>query len=332
MATKILASSSHSFENECKEIHDSWGRLNQLIRALASRTQLECRRIRETYKGMYGEDLITLLQKTSMTSQINEPGVSPKTCAALSLWMLDPHERDATVAREAIQKDDTNFKALVEIFVGRKSSHIALIKQAYQSKYKRKLDQDIINIEPPHPYQKILVALATSHKAHQADVSQHIAKCDARRLYEAGEGSPGAIDQGIVLEIFTKRSIPQLKLTFSCYKHIYGHDYTKSITKGNSGKFEDALKMVIKCICNAPNYYAKTLFASIKGMTADRGALARVMVSRAEMDMDEIQRVFKIEYGVELREAICDSIPSGDYRDFLLALANKTITAPSKAC
>ena len=154
-ATKILASSSRSFESECEEIHDSWGRLNQLIRALASRTQLECRRIRETYKGMYGEDLITLLKKTSMTSQRNEPGVSPKTCAASSLWMFDPHERDATVAREAIQQDDTNYKALVEIFVGRKSSHIALIKQAYQSKYKRQLDQDIINIEPPHPYQKV---------------------------------------------------------------------------------------------------------------------------------------------------------------------------------
>ncbi|XP_021282413.1 annexin D8-like [Herrania umbratica] len=331
MATKILASSSHGFENECKEIHDSWGRLNQLIRALASRTQLECRRIRETYKDMYGEDLITLLQKTSMTSQRTEPGVSPKTCAALSLWMLDPHERDATVAREAIQQDDTNFKAIVEIFLVRKSSHIALIKQAYQSKYKRQLDQDIITIEPPHPYQKILVALATSHKAHQADVSQHIAKCDARRLYETGEGSPGAIDEGTLLEIFTKRSVPQLKLTFSCYKHIYGHDYTKSITKGDSWEFEDALKMVIKCICNPPNYYAKTLFTSIKGMTADRGALARVMVSRAEMDMDEIQRVFKIKYGVELREAICDSIPSGDYRDFLLALATKTATTPSKA-
>lgn len=75
----------------------------------------------------------------------------------------------------------------------------------------------------------------------------------------------------------------------------------------------------------------QTLFTSIKGMTADRGALARVMVSRAEMDMDEIQRVFKIKYGVELREAICDSIPSGDYRDFLLALATKTATTPSKA-
>lgn len=71
------------------------------------------------------------------------------------------------------------------------------------------------------------MALATSHKAHHADVSQHIAKCDARRLYETGEGSPGAVEEAVVLEIFSKRSIPQLKLTFSSYKHIYGHDYTK---------------------------------------------------------------------------------------------------------
>ncbi|TYI47752.1 hypothetical protein E1A91_D13G196100v1 [Gossypium mustelinum] len=309
MATKILASSSHSFENECKEIHESRGRWNHLIQALVTRTQLECRRIRETYKDMYGEDLITLLQKSSLR---NQPGVSPKTCAALSLWMLHPHERDAIVAREALLQDnDTNHQALVEIFVGRKSSHIALIKQAYLSKYKTQLDQDIINIEPPHPYQKILVALSTSHKAHQADVNQHTAKCDARRLYETGEGSPGAIDEGTVLEIFTKRSIPHLKLTFSCYKHIYGHDYTKSITDVNSGEFEDALK--------------KILFASIKGMTADRGAITRVMVSRSETEMDEIQRVFKEKYGIELRETICNSIPSGDYRDFLLALANKTV-------
>ncbi|KAE8710325.1 DCD (Development and Cell Death) domain-like protein [Hibiscus syriacus] len=321
MATKILASPSHSFENECKEIHESRGRSNQLIRALAGRTQLECRRIRETYKEMYGEDLITLLAKTSHRS------VSPKTCAALSLWMLDPYERDAIVAREALLQDDTNYTALVEIFVGRKSSHIALIKQAYHSKYKTNMDQDIINIEPPHPYQKILVALSTSHKAHQADVSQHTAKCDARRLYETGEGSPGAIDEGLVLEIFTKRSIPHLKLTLSFYKHIYGHDYTKSITDGSSGEFKDALKMVVKCICNPTSYYAKVLFASIKGMTADRGAVTRVMVSRSETEMDEIQKVFKAKFGVEPREAICESIPSGDYRDFLLALANKTVVS-----
>lgn len=72
------------------------------------------------------------------------------------------------------------------------------------------------------------MALSASHKAHNADISQHIAKCDARRLYQSGEGrAGGAIDEAVVLEILSKRSIPQLKLTFSSYNHIYGHTYTK---------------------------------------------------------------------------------------------------------
>lgn len=70
------------------------------------------------------------------------------------------------------------------------------------------------------------MALSASHKAHhQGDVSQHIAKCDARRLYQTGEGKAGAIDEAVVLEILCKRSIQQLKLAFSSYKHIYGHSY-----------------------------------------------------------------------------------------------------------
>lgn len=72
----------------------------------------------------------------------------------LSFWMLDPHERDAIVPREALQ-EETNFKALVEIFLGRKSSHILLIKQAYQKRFRRQLDQDIVNFDPPQPFQKV---------------------------------------------------------------------------------------------------------------------------------------------------------------------------------
>lgn len=79
---------------------------------------------------------------------------------------------------------------------------------------------------------QILVALATSHKAHHAEASQHIAKCDARRLYAAGEGGSGNIDEAVVLEILCKRSIPQMKLTFSSYKHIYGHHYTEVFWSG----------------------------------------------------------------------------------------------------
>ncbi|CAL5435731.1 unnamed protein product [Camellia sinensis] len=331
---------NQSCESECKKIHDSLGRITHLAQALACKTQLEIKKIRETYLAMYGEDLIDLLQKNSQLSNTQK-----NVCEALYMWMLDPIEREAVMVREALdqQQSEVNYKVLVEMFVGRKSSLVVLIKQAYQAKFRRQMDQDIVNIEPPHPYKKvcipiykegvglvsqILVALVASHKAHHADVSQHIAKCDAKRLYQTGEGMSGSIDEAVVLEIFSKRSIPQLKLTFSCYKHIYGHDYTKSLKYGNYGEFEDALKVVVKCIYNPPKYYAKILYASIKGITTEKVGLTRVMMNRGEVEMEEIERVFKKKYGMELSEAICESenIPSGDYRHFLVALATRTRT------
>ncbi|XP_043702002.1 annexin A13-like [Telopea speciosissima] len=312
------SSSSQGFQRDCREIHDSKGQLNYLVRTLACRTQLERQQLRETYMAMYGEDLLYRLQKmTQVTNQNNE------IYELLSLWMLEQCERDTIVANDAIELRETNYKVLIEIYVGRKSSHIHLVKQAYQAKFKRQLEQDIISSEPPNSYQKILIALSTSHKSHHADVSQHVAKCDARRFYETGEGRIGAMEESVVLEILSKRSIPQLRLTFSCYKHIYGHSYTKSLKKEISGEFEDALRVVVECMCCPPPYYAKTLFASINGSKTDKSTLAHVIVSRAEIDMDEIKVIFKKKYGIELKDAISENVPSGNYRDFLVALVTR---------
>jgi hypothetical protein len=46
-------------------------------------------------------------------------------------------------------------------------------------------------------------------------------------------------------------------------------------------------------------------------------------MSRADVDMDEIQRVFRKKYRKEVKDVISESIPSGAYRDFLVALATK---------
>ncbi|KAL2553895.1 Annexin D8 [Forsythia ovata] len=310
-------SRSVSCDNICKEIHEALGDINFLIQDLASLSQTECRKIRETYMKIYGEDLVQILGNTAMASQ-----ESSRTCAALSTLMLNPHERDAVVAREALD-EPINYKALIEIFTCRKSSHVILILQAYQARFRRQLDQDIAKIEPPNPYQKIMMALSASHKAHSTDISQHIAKCDARRLHQTGEGKSGAIDEAVVIEIFSKRSIAQLKLTFFTYNHIYGHTYTSFLKNEDFGEFEDAVRMVAKFICNPAKQYAKTLYRCLKSTTTDKGALVRVMVSRAEVDMDEIYRIFKKNYGIELKSAIYESVPAGNHRDFLVALTTK---------
>ncbi|PIA59810.1 hypothetical protein AQUCO_00400593v1 [Aquilegia coerulea] len=292
-------------------MQDNWGRLNDLVLSLAFRRKLE--QIKETCNG---GDLVNLLHKKDWSIQ----GI--EICTLLSLWLLDPHEKDAVTAKNAFENGEINYKPLIEIYCGRKSSHVLLIKQAYQTKFKQHLEQDIINAEPPSPYQRILIALATSHKSHHTDVSQHIAKCDARRLYGTGEGRPGAIEESVVLEIFSKRSISQLKLTFSTYKQIYGHDYAKSLKKEGNGEFGNALRIIVKCLYTPLNYYAKILHASIKGSVADKSALVRVVMSRADIDMDDIGRIFKTKYGMELKDAICEGISNADCREFLVALAS----------
>nr|GME10408.1 annexin A13-like [Ipomoea batatas] len=313
--------STQTCENICKQIHASLlhHRLSLLSGVLDSPNRVECQRIREKYKEMYGEDPVQRLQ----AADENEP----ETTQALAAVLLSPHERDAAFAREALRRDDVDFRALAEIFTCRKSSHVQLIHQAYVAKFRTHLDHDIATIETPCPYQKILMALSASHKAHNADISQHIAKCDARRLYQSGEGrSGGAIDEAVVLEILSKRSIPQLNLTFSSYNHIYGHTYTKSLKDGCLGEFEDALLTIVKCICSPSKYFAQMLYTCLNGRRVDKGGLVRIMISRAEIDLDEIQLMFKNKHGLELKDAICESIPQGDYREFLVMLATK----PSK--
>ncbi|KAK9715902.1 hypothetical protein RND81_06G197500 [Saponaria officinalis] len=318
-------------ESECKAIHESSGGLTAAVRALSTRaTAVQRREIKDSYKAIYGEELISHLHKLKLkfsnnNNKNNNEGVKymVKTCEGLILWMEESWERDAWFAKEAIEKnDEANYMVLVEMFVGRKSSHVIMIKQAYQSRFLRLLDQDIVHLEPPHPYQRILVALSTSHKAHHEDVSQDIAKCDAMRLYQTGEGTSSSINEAVVLELLCKRSIPQLKLTFSSYNHIYGHSYTKQLKKIHSTQFEDAFRNVVECIQDPPKYYAKMLQKSMKGGETSRGSLTRLMVSRAEVDMGDIQKAYKKKYGVELKDTITQVIPSGVYRDFLLTLAN----------
>lgn len=140
-----------SCELDCKAIHESRGGLSTLVRTLATRTtQIQRREIRETYKAMYGEDLLSHLQRLKIESKF-----SYKACEALFLWMSEPWERDACLAKDAIEGNEIDYNALVEIFVAKKSSHVVMVKQAYQTRYKRQLDQDIICLEPPHPCQKV---------------------------------------------------------------------------------------------------------------------------------------------------------------------------------
>ncbi|GAB4857219.1 hypothetical protein Ancab_015127 [Ancistrocladus abbreviatus] len=319
------------YEAHCKVIHEYChsscrrGRLmTALVEAMAGGGRGSRQQIMETYTVMYGKDIGKDMESIEITTPDGE------LSQGLVMWMAEADERDAMIARDALLEQsgggEGSYRALVEIFVGRKSSHVALVKRAYQTRFRRHLDQDIASLDTPHPYQRILRALSTSHKAHHEDVNEDAAKSDAIRLHRT------AIDEAVVLELLTKRSIPHLKLTFYCYHRIYGHNLIKALKKEKATQFEVTLRSVVKCMCNPPKYYAKMLHSSLRAQKSDTRTLTRIMVSREEIDMFEIRGVFCHKYGMGLRDAICESIPLGDYRDFLVALATATVVSSSSKC
>ncbi|URE43716.1 ANX [Musa troglodytarum] len=315
MELSHVSSSCMTCKNVCQEIHAAWDQLDLVARALAHRTLAERRQIKEMYRAMFGEDFVEHLRRTRMANSKNE------MCNTLYLWMLEPHERDAVLANDAIERRATDYKALIEIYSRQKLSQLFFTKHAYLAKFKRHMDQDMIS-EPSNSYQKLLLALAASQSSHHTDVSQHIANCDAKRLYEARHCSTGGTDESVVLEIFSKRSIPQLRLALFSYKQIYGHDYTKALKKDKSGEFEEALRIAIKCVHNPAQYYSRMVNKSIKMGDADARVLTRVILGSTDAGMKEVRSAFEKMHGRKMQDAICESLPDGDYRDFILALSN----------
>lgn len=299
------------FENECREIHGACDEPRRLSRLLAHRSASERQQIKATYRAMFGEDLVGRLHKTLTANQDNE------LCNLLYLWMLDLAERDAVMARDAIESSAAaDYRALVEIFTRRKQDQLFFTKQAYLARFKKNLEQDMVT-EPSHPYLRLLVALATSHKSHHDEPSRHIAKCDARRLYDAKNSGTGSVDEATVLEMFSKRSIPQLRLALCSYKHIYGRDFTKALKKNLAGDFEESLRVVVKCIYSPSKYYCKLLQRSMQRPDANKRLVTRAILGSDDVGMNEMKLAFKSNFGKNFADFIQESLPQSDYRDFL---------------
>lgn len=75
--------------------------------------------------------------------------------------MLEPHERDAMLAKDALEGRVLDYKALIEIYTRQKMNHLFFTKQAYVAKFKRHLDQDMIS-DPSNSYQKVYISYYSS--------------------------------------------------------------------------------------------------------------------------------------------------------------------------
>ncbi|EFJ12441.1 hypothetical protein SELMODRAFT_124402 [Selaginella moellendorffii] len=298
-------------QQDCQALHHAFKGFGcnekHVIQILAHRNYLQRRELVNAYRSMYGEDLLRRLEKE----------LHGKLEQAVLLWMMEPAERDAVLLRDAMKGLGTKDKTLIEIICSRTPSQLYYIRQAYQTKYHRSLDKDI-HSDTSGDYRKLLLAFASGQRPEGPHVDMHLADADARELYRAGEGRLGT-DESTFIRIFSTRSAAQLHAAFAAYKHLYKRDIDKAIRRETSGDFEDALRLIVKSVTRPGRYFAKVLYGSMKRMGTDDSTLIRVVVTRAEQDMQYIKADFYQKYKKPL-ESMISGDTSGNYRHFLLSL------------
>lgn len=62
---------------------------------------------------------------------------------AVYRWMFDPLEREAIIANVAVKASKIDYRVIVETACINSPGELLAVKQAYQARYKRSLEEDV---------------------------------------------------------------------------------------------------------------------------------------------------------------------------------------------
>ncbi|KAI5056454.1 hypothetical protein GOP47_0028272 [Adiantum capillus-veneris] len=284
-----------------------------LMGVICHRNQQQRMRIRHMYGLKYEEDLIKRL-RAKLHRNLE---------TVVALWMCDPAERDAVIIGNALKGWIKDLAAVVEIIYVRTPVEVAEISRAYRATFNRSLEEDI-GLRTSGDDKKFLLALVREDRPDVFEPDMAVAVSDANDLAMAISGRNIAAKSRII-KIVTTRSPMQMKATLDYYKQTFRHSLQKIIKQEIKGSFQELLRVALKCAKNPVSYFAKALYTSMKGLGTDDPTLIRIVVMRAEVDMEEIKAYFHKKYEKSL-QAMIISDTSGSYRTFLLFLTGATLS------
>ncbi|CAL9041694.1 annexin Gh1-like [Musa acuminata AAA Group] len=315
MATIKVPATVPSPAEDCDQLRKAfqgWGTNECLIISiLAHRTAAQRRAIRATYSETYGEELLKSL----------EDEISGDFERAVLLWTLDPADRDAQLANEALRGWNPSNRMLIEIACTRNSGELFEVRRAYHLRYKRSLEEDVVK-HTTGDFRKLLVPLVTSYRYEGIEVNRKLAKSEAKMLHE--KITEKAYSHEELIWIITARSKAQLIATISYYKNEYGKSIIKDLKSDRKNEFLVALRAIVRCICYPEKYLEKVIRLAIKGLRIDANSITRIVTTRAEVDPKTIETVYYKRNSMSLKQAVKDHT-SGDYKTMLIALLGNNV-------
>ncbi|KAK6471657.1 annexin A13-like [Huso huso] len=278
-----------------------------IINILANRSCPQRLEIKQAYFDKYDDELVEVLKKELS-------GSFEKVVIAL---LDSPTVFDAKELRKAMKGAGTDEDILVEILCSRSNEEICAVKQAYNELFERDLEEDIAG-DTSGDVRNLLLTLLQAQRDEGFEVDEEQAEADATELFEAGEGRFGT-DESVFTTILVKRNYMQLQATFKIYEQLADSDIKDAIKNETSGTLQKCYITIVRCAKNLQLYFARRLQHGMKGIGTDEDTLIRIIVGRAEIDLETIKDMYSEKYDVPLKEAVSSEC-GGDFKRMLLAI------------
>ena len=279
-----------------------------IIKVIANRNNAQRQKIKSAYKTAYGRDLIDDL-KSELKGNFED--------AVVALFE-PPVEYDVDQLRKAMKGAGTDEDTLIEIIASRPNWLLKQIKDKYQEKYNKSLE-DAIAGEVGGDLKRLLTSLLQCNRSENAHPNDAECQKKAKELFDAGEGKWGT-DESVFNKIFTLSSPMELALISRHYHKLSGKTILEAIKKEFSGDMQKLLTTIVYAIISPSEYFATRVNKAIKGWGTNDNLLIRVLVTRDEIDMPQIKQYYKQLYGKDMLADI-KSDCSGDYQKLLIELA-----------
>uniref|UniRef100_A0A3Q1FSL2 Annexin n=1 Tax=Acanthochromis polyacanthus TaxID=80966 RepID=A0A3Q1FSL2_9TELE len=124
-------------------------------------------------------------------------------------------------------------------------------------------------------------------------------------------------DENAIIELLGSRTNKQRVPMVAAYKTTYGKDLKRDLKSELTGDFED---LALAMLQTPAHFDASELREAIKGAGTDEACLIEILSSRSNAEIQEINRIYKAEYGKSLEDAI-SSDTSGHFRRLLISLS-----------
>ena len=281
-----------------------------IISILSTTPNLDRQIIRLFYRKKYSTPIQTDI-KMQLSSDLRD--------LVLDLFDL-PYEYDARELHRALTSLKTDTKTINEIIITRPRSHLILVQKIYKKFYNIALKNEILNLSDKN-YSEFLITILASQRPTNPTIEINDAYNIAKDIIKNGVKQYGK-NANLFKQVFVDKSREDLILISRAFYDLYKKNLYETVDKEISGKNKKLIKDILFGIITPAQWFAKKAYKAMKGAGTDDHTLLRVIISRAEIDMDEIRDYYFRDWNTDLRNDI-DGDCSGAYGQILMNLSEK---------